>query len=291
MAPTEDPNFAPFHYIGQALTPVEFRQYCLDYNFGSSPPSYWIWHHSYNPDASWAPVSSNQSTWWDRNEQGLDLAAKKAKRKPQLDAIARYYIGLGWSAGPHLFIDDLFIWLFTPMYNVGVHANEGNSYKRGGQLRYSIGCEVIGAYDKAVWPVPIRAMAGWAFACVKARLNIQSVYTATGQDRPDLHDPQLSGHRDYTTEKTCPGAAVTSDFFVRAAQDGWMAYQMNTPPYTHMYKASPYGAIAQQDRRPDAPAAKLYQPGEPFEGDGELSGYVHDRTGIGFVPLGQVVRL
>lgn len=57
------------------------------------------------------------------------------------------------------------------------------------------------------------------------------------------------------------------------------------------YKAGPYGAIAQQDRRPDAPAAKLYQPGEPFEGDGELNGYVHDKTGIGFVPLGQVVRL
>lgn len=57
------------------------------------------------------------------------------------------------------------------------------------------------------------------------------------------------------------------------------------------YRAGAYGAVAQQDRRPDAPAAKLYQPGEPFEGDGEEKGYVHDRTGIGFVPLGQVVRL
>lgn len=291
MAPSEDPNFAPFHYIGQALTPTEFRQYCLDYNFGSSPPSYWIWHHSWNPDASWAPRGTDKSTWWDRNEQGLTAEQRRAKRKPQLDAIARYYIGLGWSAGPHLFIDDLFIWLFTPMYNVGIHANEGNSYKKAGKLHYSIGCEVIGAYDKTPWPAPIRDMAGWAFACVKARLGIETAYTAAPQDRPDLHDPQLSGHRDYTTEKTCPGSAITPEFYIQAAARGWGAYQANILPGALRYQAGPHGAIAQQDRRPDAPAAKLYQPGEPFEGDGELNGYVHDRTGIGFVPLGQVVRL
>lgn len=62
------------------------------------------------------------------------------------------------------------------------------------------------------------------------------------------------------------------------------------PPHAR-YKAGPYGALAQQDRRPDAPTAKYYLPGEPFEVDGELNGYVHDRSGIGFVPLGQVVKL
>jgi len=70
----------------------------------------------------------------------------------------------------------------------------------------------------------------------------------------------------------------------------WPAFlaSLTTPP---RYQAGPYGAIAQQDRRPDAPTAKYYAPGEAFEGDGEQAGYVHDRTGIGFVPLGQVVRM
>lgn len=76
-----------------------------------------------------------------------------------------------------------------------------------------------------------------------------------------------------------------------AAIESWCvkaaAYYVSS---TH-YKAGPFGAIAQQDRRPDAPAAKYYQPGEPFEGDGELNGYVHDLSGIGFVPIGQVVKL
>ena len=230
--PQEDPSAAPFHYIGQALTPAEFRQYCLDYDFGSSPPSYWIWHHTWNPDASWAPASSDPATWWDRNEQGMTAAQKQAKRKPQLDAIMRYYRdSLGWTVGPHLFIDDLFIWLFCPMYYVGIHANEGNSYHTSsGQLRYSIGCEVVGAYDAAPWPASVRAMAGWAVACVKARLGMQLAYTSAPQDRPDLHDTQLSGHRDYTTEKTCPGKAITPAFFVQAANDGWAAYQAGTVP-------------------------------------------------------------
>lgn len=228
--PGEDPAFAPLHYIGVGLTPAEFRDYCLAYDFGSVPPSYWIWHHTVNPDASWAPMSSNQATWWDRNEQGMTLAQKKTKRKGQLDAIARYYIGLGWTTCPHLFVDDIWVWLACPMYFIAIHANEGNSYTKSGKTRYSIGCEVVGFYDRATWSPAVRATAGWAFACVKQRLNIQIVYTSAPQDRPDLHDPQLSGHRDYTTEKTCPGTAITPEFYVQAAHDGWAAYQANTPP-------------------------------------------------------------
>jgi hypothetical protein len=229
--PDLDPIAAPFLYIGQALTPAEFRQYCLDYDFGSVPPSWWIWHHTYNPDASWAPIGSNQGTWWDRNEAGLSVDQKKAKRKPQLDGIMRYYRdSLGWTVGPHLFVDDLFIWLFTPMYDVGIHANEGNSYHdSAGKLHYSIGCEVIGDFDPRAWPASIQAVAGWACACVKQRLGFDLRYVEAPEDRPDLHDLSLSGHRDYS-DKTCPGNGISNSFFVQVAQAGWAAYQANTPP-------------------------------------------------------------
>jgi hypothetical protein len=227
--PEEDSNAAPFHYIGAALTLPEFRQYCIAYKkaglFGTYPPSYLIYHHTYNPDASWARVSDTQATWWDRNEQGMSIAQKKAKRKPQLDSIMRYYRDtLGWETGPHVFVDDLFVWLMTPMYYVGIHANEGNSYKRGGALRYSIGMEVVGAYDRVGWPPAIYNNVGYATACIKAVLNTDLVYTSAGQDRPDLHDPQLSGHRDYTTEKSCPGTMITPNFYVQCARDGYALY-------------------------------------------------------------------
>lgn len=231
--PIEDTNAGDFHYIGQALTLAEFRQYCLDYKttgqFGQYPPSYLIFHNTANPDASWAKLNDDPNIKWDRNETGLTVAQIKTKRKPQLDAIMRFYRDTyHWDVGPHIFVDDLFVWLFTPMYYVGIHSNEGNSYYKNGILRYSIGCEVVGFYDHVQWPKPIYDNVGYAAACLKAVLGFEMKYTSAGQDRPDIHDLQLSAHRDYTTEKTCPGVMITPNFYVKCAQDGYARYQTPT---------------------------------------------------------------
>lgn len=53
--------------------------------------------------------------------------------------------------------------------------------------------------------------------------------------------------------------------------------------------AGPFGAIAQQDRRPNAPAAAVYAPGTVITVDDLTSGYFHDASGIGFIPVGQVI--
>jgi len=231
--PVEDTNAGNFHYIGQALTLPQFRQYCIDYKttgqFGPYPPSYLIFHHTYNPDASWATANTGESDNWDRSESGLSLTQKKDKRKPQLDAIMRYYRdSLAWTTGPHIFIDDLFVWLFTPFYYVGTHSNEGNSYHKNGTLRYSIGCEVIGCYDKVVWPKAIYDNVGYAAACLRAVLGFEMKYTPAAQDRPDIHDLQLSAHEDYTTGKSCPGTMITPNFYVQCAQDGQRRYESAT---------------------------------------------------------------
>lgn len=230
--PVEDTSITNFHYIGQALTPAEFRQYCIDYKatgqFGQYPPSYFVFHHTYNPDASWASISSNQATWWDRNEQGLTVAQIKTKRKPQLDAIMNFYRNTyKWDVGPHIFVDNLFIWLFTPMYYVPIAQNEGNSYYKNNILRYGIACEVVGAYDHVQWPKPIYDNVGYACACLKAVLGFELKYTPAPEDRPDLHDMQLSGHEDYS-EKSCPGTMIAPEFYVKAAQDGYARYQTPT---------------------------------------------------------------
>jgi len=60
---------------------------------------------------------------------------------------------------------------------------------------------------------------------------------------------------------------------------------------TRRFKAGAFGAIARQDRRPEALAAKYYQPGEGFDCGDVSGGYAWDSTGIGFVALGDITEV
>jgi hypothetical protein len=273
-----------FAYIGRALSGQEFIDYVATYDFGSVPPSFVVCHNSANPDASWAKFNNDPNIKWDRNEAGLSSDAIKAKRKPQLDNIKNYYVGLGWSSGPHLFIDERWIWLFTPLYEVGTHAKSGNSYRdASGALHYSIGIETVGWFGNSGWPESMQKLLQIAVQSLRDRLKTFTIiYTSAPTNRPDLHDHQVSFHRDYNKPE-CPGAVITPDYAIPILSKPYQTV------YTH-YKAGPFGAIAQQDRRADAPGAKVYMPGEPFESDDLTNDYLHDRTGIGFVPLGQTVK-
>lgn len=274
---------APFAYIGQGLPLEEFEAYVLAYDFGTILPDFLVLHHTANPAASWAPALNTPN--WDADEAGKSTAQIKSKRKAQLDAIMHYYRDtLHWGAGPHLFIDNLYVWLFTPMHDVGVHAMAGNSYRdTADRLHYSIGIEVVGNYTRSLWPLPIQRMAGRAVVALQRRLKtFDLIYKPAPRNRPDLHVGSIAFHSDFNKPE-CPGAMITPAFVLSA-----VAAAAAPPPVRYM--AGPHGAIAQQDRRADAPTAKYYTPGEPLDGDDLVSGYIHDHTGIGFVPLGQVVK-
>lgn len=68
----------------------------------------------------------------------------------------------------------------------------------------------------------------------------------------------------------------------------WRAALYALPPMPRTVTAGSCGAIAQQDRRPDAPVARFYPPGETIPVDDLTSGYWHDARGDGFIPAGQV---
>jgi N-acetylmuramoyl-L-alanine amidase len=57
----------------------------------------------------------------------------------RLENLSSYYSGMGWHGGPHLFIDDSKIWLFTPLTSKGVHSPSWNST--------AWGIEMVGDYD------------------------------------------------------------------------------------------------------------------------------------------------
>lgn len=228
LLPCLEPNDAPqartlsaasdFAYLGTPLTAAEFTNYLASYDFGAIKPDQVVLHNTANPDASWAALGTSDRTYWDRDEAGLSLTAIRNKRNRQLDAIKSYYVGLGWDAGPHLFIDDRWIWLFTPLDTVGIHAKEGNSYTALGKLHYTIGIEVIGWYGKVAWPFAIQTMVRSAVQSLQKRLGtFEIVYRQAPPHRPAAHQGSVAFHYDYN-KPACPGAKITPAWAISVLQ-------------------------------------------------------------------------
>lgn len=202
-----------FAYIGKALSVSEFADYVRPYNFGSIPPDYIILHHTAIPSTLAARYPSGAV--WDANEAGLSADQVKTKRVRQLDRVRNYYRDtLGWSAGPHLWIDERFVYLFTPMYDVGIHAKQGNSYRDSSRrLHYSIGIEVVGYYEKVVWPTAVAQNVAQAVAILAKRLR-----TFGYVDKPWAGG--ISAHRHYG-KPACPGAKITPSYYMPILRKAW----------------------------------------------------------------------
>jgi hypothetical protein len=159
-------NRGAFLYEGKGYTPAEFVAYVDQYDFGTVPPNFIVLHHTYRPSISTASAGAQYD--WDNGEAGLSDQEIYARRRRKLDGIKEYYrSSLGWDRGPHLFIDDRYIWIFTPMFHVGIHAAQGN----GAVPNYSIGIEVIGYYERNRWADPVAYNVGIAVAALKRRLG------------------------------------------------------------------------------------------------------------------------
>ncbi len=226
-------------YIGTPLTLDAFPAHVQSYNFGPIAPSQIILHNTANPAASWAPAANTPN--WDAGESGMTEAQIKAKRQKQLDAIyyGYYRNQLKWDAGPHLFVDERWVWLGTPMDTIGIHAGAGNSYRVNGKLRYSIGIEIVGRYATVRWPAPIIAQLRGVVQALSQRLGIAIAYTAAADNQPARHDNQLAFHRDYS-DKDCPGAAITPQWAVSVLKE-----QPAPPPPADPFAA--WGSIAKPE--------------------------------------------
>ena len=227
-----------FKYIGRGLTRGEFLTYLNGgdgqpaYNFGTIPPDFIVLHHT------WKPTLGD----WTAGEAGMGADAIINKR---LRTVARqrdrYRDVLHWSAGPHLFIDDRYIWLFTPMRDIGIHASFGNSHD--GIRHYSIGIEVVGNYIETKWSDPVASLVGFAVAALKQRLGtfeLQYMYPTPeskpgrkvirtnsdgsiiwGAKFPDrLRAGGIASHRDFNKPE-CPGTAITEEYYIKVLKQAW----------------------------------------------------------------------
>lgn len=106
--------------VGRSFTPVEFDDYCHSLRWLAWRPSFVVLHNTGVPSLAQRPA-------------GLTYE--------HIQNLERYYrVYQGWRAGPHLFVDDRQIWVFTPLTVSGVHSPSWN--------KVSIGVEMLGDYSR-----------------------------------------------------------------------------------------------------------------------------------------------
>jgi len=159
------PNPSLMEIVNRRLSVHEFKDYVSSYFFGPQLPNKLVVHHTWRPTVEgWA----GQRT---------------------IDGLKRYYEGKGWTAGPHLFVAEDGIWLFSPMRYNGIHATSLNPQ--------SIGIEVVGDYDQKRWEGNTKYNALAVLKILKDHLHIAN--------------EQLFFHRDVSS-KSCPGWAITKEW-------------------------------------------------------------------------------
>ena len=120
-----------------------------------------------------------------------------AQRMANLKA---YYMGLGWSAGPHAFVDGNDIWIFTNFNVRGVHSPSWNGTR--------LGIEMVGDYntedDDSGQGLKVKLMTAQLFATCHSVLGWEPSATSI-----KLHK------EDPATDHDCPGKDIDKNEFIR----------------------------------------------------------------------------
>jgi N-acetyl-anhydromuramyl-L-alanine amidase AmpD len=162
--------------IGKGFNLEEFSRYLDGVSFGSWKPRSIVIHHCAAPSLAQRPngfISQHMLNLQD------------------------FYEGKGWSAGPHLFIDEDQAWVFSPLNQRGVHAVSFNAT--------SIGIEMLGDYDSedptSGRGAQVLAMTARVTELLMKKLGIKK-------------DGILFHRDDPKTSKTCPGKKIKKDWFL-----------------------------------------------------------------------------
>jgi hypothetical protein len=168
--------------VGRGFTPESFETYCETLTWSAWRPKFIVLHNTGAPSLAQRP-------------QGFT-------RTHIANLEAYYRDDRKWSAGPHLFVDDKQIWVFTPLTVSGVHSPSWNSI--------ALGLEMLGDYDKDAFDkgrgAAVRDNAVAAMATLSAVLGL---------------DPaSMKLHReDPATTHACPGKNVRKWDVIQRVQD------------------------------------------------------------------------
>ena len=106
--------------VGNSYSTDGFDSYCHSLTWVAWRPSFIVLHNTASPSLAQRP-------------NGLT-------KQHILNLESYYRDTMHWNAGPHLFVDDRQIWVFTPLTMSGVHSPSWN--------KIALGVEMLGDYDK-----------------------------------------------------------------------------------------------------------------------------------------------
>lgn len=111
-----------------------------------------------------------------------------------------------WHAGPHLFVDQDFIWGFTPMTSAGVHSPSWNDR--------AIGMEIVGNMDVEQFRLPQRQLVVGALGLLHKKMGWDPAKYIRGVSGLHFHkeDPKTDHHN-------CPGKNVIKPQLLKDVQN------------------------------------------------------------------------
>jgi len=168
--------------VGRTFTPDEFDGYCHTLQWAAWRPTFIVLHNTAIPSLAQRP-------------EGLT--------RQHIQSLEAFYRDTqGWKAGPHLFVDDRQIWVFTPLTVSGTHSPSWN--------KVALGIEMLGDFETEAFDsgrgLEVRKNAVAALATVSAILGI-------APDTMRLH------REDPLTTHACPGKNVRKLDVIQAMQD------------------------------------------------------------------------
>ena len=147
--------------IGKGFSPEAFVTYAAKLKFAEWRPQFVVLHNTASPK-----LSEWHSTAGEQRMKNLEDFYKNIQQ---------------WSAGPHLFIADDRIWVFTPLTVAGVHSPSWNSM--------SWGVEMVGDYNVEPFSEPVRDNAVSALGTLHGLLGLDpSTLRLHKEDPKTTHD-------------------------------------------------------------------------------------------------------
>jgi hypothetical protein len=165
--------------VGRGFRPQEFKDYVGTLSFSDWRPQFVVVHNTSEPR-----LSQWHSTPGEQRMKNLEDYYKNQQ---------------GWSAGPHLFVADDLIWVFTPLITSGVHSPSWNGI--------SWGVEMVGEYEEEPFNPGVRENTVDALAVLHLWRGIDPKTLCFHKEDPK------------TTHKECPGKNVDKADLIQRVQD------------------------------------------------------------------------
>lgn len=164
--------------VGSGFDPEGFEDYCGTLRWDSWTPEFIVLHNTAVPSLDQRPVGFT------------------AEHMRSLESYYRYR--QRWNAGPHLFVDDSQIWVFTPLTVTGTHSPSWNGVALGVEM---LGDYTVEAFDSGRG----------------ARVRDNAVAAIASLSRVlDLDPASMMLHKEdkRTSHRNCPGRNVDKQDFI-----------------------------------------------------------------------------